>query len=48
MTLPHKIELNNATCPQEIVQIGRRRNNRGAKDLRLDSGAHLGSPPQLC
>ena len=34
MTLQHKTELNNATCPQEIVQIGRRRNNRGARDLR--------------
>jgi len=44
----HKIEQNNATCPQEIVQIGRRRNNRGAWDLRLDSGAHPGSPTQLC
>ena len=48
MTLPNKIEPNNAACPQEIVQIGRRRNNRGARDLRLDSGAHPGSPPQLC
>ena len=48
MTLPHKTEPNNATCPQEIVQIGRRRNNRGAWDLRLDSGAHPGSPSQLC
>jgi len=48
MILQHKTELNNATCPQEIVQIGRRRNNRGARDLRLDSGAHPGSPSQLC
>ena len=44
MTLQHKTELNNATCPQEIVQIGRRRNNRGARDLRLDIGAHPGCP----
>ena len=48
MTLLHKTEPNNATCSQEIVQIGRRRNNRGARDLRLDSGAHPGSPSQLC
>ena len=43
-----KNELNNVGAHRREPRFGRKRNVLGARDLRMDIGAHPGSPTQPC
>ena len=43
-----KAELNNVEAHRRESRFGRKRNVHGARDLRMDIGAHPGSPAQPC